>query len=72
MANEKLKKIQGSKIKPDPIHKEPRIHTDQTKHTTHIPENKYVKFLKPLTQTVNRLHGFILVYTPRNINVLFS
>jgi hypothetical protein len=44
-------------------HKEPRIHTDQTIHTTQIPENKYVKFLKPLTQSVeqivNLLHGFI-------------
>jgi hypothetical protein len=44
-------------------HEEPRIHTDQTIHTTIIPENKYVKFLKPLTQSVeqivNLLHGFI-------------
>jgi hypothetical protein len=44
-------------------HKEPRIHTDQTIHTTQIPDNKYVKFLKPLTQSVeqivNLLHGFI-------------
>ena len=30
-------------------HKEQRIHSDQTIHTTKIPENKYVKFLKPLT-----------------------
>jgi len=44
-------------------HKEPRIHTDQTIHTTKIPENKSVKFLKPLTQSVeqilNLLRGFV-------------
>jgi hypothetical protein len=43
--------------------KRPRIHTDQTTQTIQIPENKYVKFLKPLTksveQIVNLLHGFI-------------
>ena len=44
-------------------HKEQRIHSDQTIHTTKIPENKYVKFLKPLTQSVeqilNLLHGSV-------------
>ena len=44
-------------------HEERRIHSDQTIHTKKIPENKYVKFLKPLTQSVeqilNLLHGSV-------------
>ena len=43
-------------------HKEPRTHMDQTTDTTQTPEHKYLKFLKPLTQSVeqivNLLHGF--------------
>ena len=50
-----------------------RLIRSQTQHKN--PEHTYLKFLTPLISVekiVNLLHGFKLVYKPRNINVLFS
>jgi hypothetical protein len=51
-------------------------HWSDHRHDTKILEHIYLKSVIPLTPSVEKimhhLHGFQLVYKPRNINVLFS
>jgi hypothetical protein len=80
MAIEKLKITADSKIKLGPINKlkpyeQPWTQTNQTTYMTQKLRTQVFKFLTPLTLSVKKtvnLQGFMEVYQPRNINVLFS